>query len=153
VYLAAHGWRVDAVDISSVGLERARQKAAQRAVEVQWIQGDLEEDPGAVLPPGPYDLIVLARYVNAGIYPSLVERLSCGGILLCEQHIVSSEDVIGPKNAAYRLEENDLLRALADQGDPERRVLYYREGLVTDPDGRHAALAQIVLSRERASPD
>jgi hypothetical protein len=27
-------------------------------------------------------------------------------------------------------------------------VLYYREGRVTDPDGREAALAQLVLRRQ-----
>jgi len=145
IYLAANGWQVDAVDISPVGLERARQSAAQRGVEVHWIQADLEEDPRTVLPMGPYDLILLARYVNPAVYPPLVERLACNGILLCEQHIVSPEDVIGPKNPAFRLQHNELLRAVAGF---DGRVLYYREGVVTDPDGRRAALAQLILCRE-----
>jgi hypothetical protein len=41
---------------------------------------------------------------------------------------------------------NELLRAVA--GAADQRVLYYREGLVTDPDGRNAALAQLVTRRE-----
>lgn len=153
LYLAENGWRVDALDISPVGLERARQNAAAQGVEVRWIQADLEDDPGAVLPTGPYDLIVLARYVNPAVYRPLVERLTCDGILLCEQHIVSSDDVIGPKNPAYRLRHNELLRSVAGEAEPDLRVLYYREGIVTDPDGRNAALAQLVLRRECAAPD
>jgi len=153
LYLAANGWRVDAVDISPVGLERARQSAAAQEVEVRWLQADLEDDPGAVLPAGPYDLIVLARYVNPAVYRPLVERLRCGGILLCEQHVVSSDDVIGPKNPAYRLRQNELLRAFVSEADTAHRVLYYREGIVTDPDGRNAALAQLVLCREGNGPN
>jgi SAM-dependent methyltransferase len=148
VYLAANGWQVDAVDISPVGLQRARDNAATEHVEVQWIQADLEEDPGTVLPTGPYDLIILARYVNAQVYLPLIERLGGRGVLLCEQHLVSTQDVIGPKSAAYRLRHNELLRAAIVPAPTDRRVLYYREGLVTDPDGRRAALAQLVLCRE-----
>lgn len=144
IYLAANGWHVDAVDISPVGLERARQSAADRGVEVQWKQGDLDE-PAAALPDGPYDLIVLARYVNPAVYRPLLGRLACNGILLCEQHIVSPDDVIGPKDPAFRLQHNELLRAVTGPG---LRVMYYREGIVTDPDGRDAALAQVVLRRE-----
>jgi SAM-dependent methyltransferase len=153
LYLAANGWRVDAVDISPVGLERARQNATAQGLEVSWIQADLEDDPGAVLPAGPYDLIVLARYVNRAVYRPLVERLASGGMLICDQHIVSSDDVIGPKNPAYRLQHNELLRAVVGKTEPDLRVLYYREGIVTDPDGRNAALAQLVLRRECSPPD
>jgi hypothetical protein len=120
---------------------------------VRWIQADLEDDSGTVLPAGPYDLIVLARYVNSTLYAVLAERLAPGGVLLCEQHVVSSEDVIGPKNPAYRLQHNELLRAFVGKAEPGHRVLYYREGIVTDPDGRNAALAQLILRRECASPD
>jgi SAM-dependent methyltransferase len=153
LYLAASGWRVDAVDISPVGLECARRNAAAQRLEVNWIQADLEGDPGAVLPAGPYDLIVLARYLNRAVYRPLVERLACGGVLMCDQHIVSSDDVIGPKNPAYRLQHNELLRAVVAETEPDRRVLYYREGIVTDPDGRNAALAQLVLRRECSPSD
>jgi SAM-dependent methyltransferase len=153
LHLAANGWRLDAVDISPVGLERARQNAAAQGVEVRWIQADLEDNPGTALPAGPYDLIILARYVNPALYAVLVGRLASGGVLLCEQHVVSSEDVIGPKNTAYRLQHNELLHAFVGKAEPAHRVLYYREGIVTDPDGSNAALAQLVLRRERASPD
>jgi SAM-dependent methyltransferase len=142
LFLAARGWRVDGIDISPVGLARARERAAEEGLEVRWIEGDLD-DPKAP-PPGPYDLIVMVRYVNRSLLPHLLARLAPGGILLVEQHLETTEDVIGPKSSRFRLRHNELLRnVLAAAGDAGRLV-YYREGLVTDPDGRPASLAQLV---------
>lgn len=149
LFLAATGRLVDAVDISAVGLGRARQSAATRGLEIRWIEADLDEDPNAALPPGPYDLIVLVRYVNTKLLPHLLDRLDGGGVLLCEQHVDSTEDVVGPKNSAFRLRRNQLLHDIMSVPKPDHRVLYYREGVVTDPDGRRAALAQLILYRGR----
>ena len=56
IWLAGRGWRVDAIDYSSVALDRARQTAEERAVEVHWIEGDVER----LLSVGPdYDLVLL----------------------------------------------------------------------------------------------
>lgn len=147
LFLAARGFVVDGVDISRAGLERAQKRAEAQGVEVHWIEADLEADAAFVLPPGPYDLIVMVRYVNPSLYPLLLERLAGNGIFLCEEHLESDEDVTGPKNPTYRLARNELRRsvtAVAKRGD---EVLYHHEGRVTDPDGRDAALAQLVLRR------
>lgn len=149
LFLAARGFAVDAVDISAVGLERAQKAAAAKGYRVRWIEADLEQDAASALPQGPYDLIVMVRYVNPSLYPLLLERLSSNGMFVCEEHLQSDEDVIGPKNPAYRLSPNELLRLVAEAAGPADRVLYYREGRVIDPDGRTAALAQLVLRRER----
>jgi SAM-dependent methyltransferase len=155
LFLAMHGFDVDAIDISAAGLERARETAATRGMQVRWAAADLEQDPAAVLSPEPYDLIVMVRYVNANLYPLLLERLSPGGIFLCEEHLQSEDEVIGPKNPAYRLSPNELLQTVMAASGLADRLLYYREGTVTDPDGRRAALAQLVLRRDfrhRSSP-
>jgi len=47
VWLAARGWRVDAVDFSPVALEKARRLAEAREVEVNWIEHDVESYIGA----------------------------------------------------------------------------------------------------------
>ncbi len=147
LFLAAAGRAVDAVDISAAGLERARRTASARALDVRWIEADLDEEPAAALPAGPYAVIVQVRYVSSKLLPHLLERLEPGGVLLSEQHVESAEDVAGPRNPAFRLRRNELLRDVMAAAGPERYVLYYREGLVTDPDGRRAALAQVVLER------
>lgn len=153
VFLSAEGFEVDAIDISATGIERARETAAAKGVRVRWIEGDLEEEPEALLPAGPYDLIVMVRYVNPNLYPLLLDRLADKGIFLCEEHLQSDEeDVIGPRNPDYRLSPGELLQSVTAVAAPKHRVLSYREGKVTDPDGRRAALAQLVLRREPDRP-
>ena len=49
VWLAERGWRVTAVDFAAVGLAKARELAASRDVEVEWVHADLLEyapEPG-----------------------------------------------------------------------------------------------------------
>jgi SAM-dependent methyltransferase len=148
LFLAATGRHVDAVDISAVALERARETAKVRKLQVHWIEADLDEDPAAALPCERYDLIVLIRYVNAKLLRALLERLAPNGMLLCEQHVESREDVVGPKTPTFRLRRNELLRDVIGQKEPGDTIVYYSEGPVTDPDGKRAALAQLVLRRE-----
>jgi tellurite methyltransferase len=139
LFLAANGYAVDALDISAVGLDRGREDAARRKLGVNWLCGDLEVTPDTVLPNGPYDLIVWVRYVNAVLLPALAARLAPGGHLLCEQHLVTSAEVVGPKSGAFRLQPEELRRSAS-----ALHVVHYREGLVVDPDGRQVALAQLL---------
>jgi SAM-dependent methyltransferase len=142
LFLAAAGFDVDAVDIAEAGLKRARETAAQRGLTLRFIAGDLAVDPEGVLPDSSYDLIVWVRYVDAGLMPHVTRRLAAGGHLLCEQHLATTADVVGPRSPEFRLQPNELLRAAAGL-----LVLFYCEGIVTDPDGRPAALAQMVARR------
>jgi SAM-dependent methyltransferase len=142
LFLAAAGYAVDAVDISSAGLDRGRSTAVERGVDVAWHCADLEDNPDA-LPLGPYDLVVWVRYVNAALWPALVSRVALGGYVLVEQHLVTSAaDVVGPTSSAFRLAPGELARAAAGL-----TPVSYREGLVGDPDGRTAALAQLIARR------
>jgi 2-polyprenyl-3-methyl-5-hydroxy-6-metoxy-1,4-benzoquinol methylase len=139
LYLTAQGFSVDALDISAVGLERAREDAARLGLEANWLCADLEDAPDAQLPGGPYDLIVWVRYVNHALLPHLAARLAPGGHLLCEQHLATSMEVVGPKSLTFRLQPEQLLRMAS-----ALHVVHYHEGLVVDPDGRAAALAQLI---------
>jgi tellurite methyltransferase len=141
LYLAAAGYAVDAVDISAEGLERGRAAAAERGVDVSWHCVDLEESPDA-LPRGPYDLVVWVRYVNAALWPAVLARLAPGGHVLVEQHLVTNVEVVGPTSAAFRLAPGELARAAA-----ELVTVHDHEGLIVDPDGRAAALAQLIARR------
>ena len=141
LFLAANGYAVDAIDISAAGLERGRVAAAQLGLTIDWHCADLEEDPDA-LPRGPYDLVVWVRYVNAALWRPLVERLAPGGYVLVEQHLVTSAEVVGPSSAAFRLAPRELERGAAGL-----ELVHYLEGLVVDPDGRTAALAQLIARR------
>ena len=143
LFLAEAGYEVDALDVSPVGLERGAGTAAERGLDIRWIEADLDLTPSAAaLPNRDYALIVMVRYVNMPLIPALIARLGDGGYLVCEQHLKTTRDVVGPKTPAFRLRPNELLAAAEDL-----RVLFYREGVVRDPDGRPAALAQLIGCR------
>jgi SAM-dependent methyltransferase len=142
LFLAAAGFEVDAIDISTVGLERGRRAAAERGLEIRWIAADLELDPERSLPAAAYELIVWVRYVNRALMPHLTTRLAAGGYLLCEQHLATTADVVGPRSPAFRLQPQELESSAAGL-----EILHYYEGPVIDPDGRTAALAQLVACR------
>jgi SAM-dependent methyltransferase len=142
LFLAEHGYAVDGIDISSVALGRARASALERGLEVNFIEMDLETQ----LPTDRrYDLIVMVRYTHPVLVAELIELLHDGGYLLCEEHLRTTHNVVGPTSPTYRMDPNELLGLAAGL-----RVLYYREGLVDDPDGRPAALAQLVGCRGNA---
>ena len=141
LFLAAKGFAVDALDISTVGLERGRHAAAERGLSIRWLCTDLDEPSVAALPTATYDLIVWVRYIHRGLMPHLIERLRPGGTLLCEQHLATDRAVAGPTNPEFRLEPGELLRSAAGL-----RVLHQYEGEKTDPDGRPVILAQLVAA-------
>jgi SAM-dependent methyltransferase len=56
VWLAREGWSVVGADFSDVALDQARSLAAERGVEVEWVQADLREwEP----PVRAFDLVVV----------------------------------------------------------------------------------------------
>ncbi|MDF9745263.1 class I SAM-dependent methyltransferase [Natrinema salsiterrestre] len=111
LFLAEQGYDVDAVDISEAGLERARDRAADRGVDVDWIRADLAEfDPGRER----YDVITVSFFAALEHLPDLKEALAPGGVLVSEHHLRSSDPVAGPSTDRYRYRSNDLLRACLD---------------------------------------
>ena len=139
LYLAEAGYEVDAVDISNVALERLQETARTRGLKVTCIETDLQSDP---LPVQHYDLIVMVRYTSAALISRLLPLLSDGGCFVCEEHLVTDADVIGPTDPAFRVAPDELLQLTS-----ELNVLFYSEGIVEDPDGRRAALARLVAHR------
>ncbi|MCB0908595.1 MAG: methyltransferase domain-containing protein [Nocardioidaceae bacterium] len=87
IWLAQQGWRVTALDVSSVALERGRAAAAEAGVEVTWVHAGLTE---AALPEGGFDLV-------SAFYPAipdsvgeplatLLRLVAPGGTLLFVHH-------------------------------------------------------------------
>ena len=137
LWLSAQGFDVTGIDISNVALDRAARSAG--GDRIRWLQRDLE---GACDIGGQYDLIVQVRYVNWELSRRLPELLTNGGMLICEQHLQTDADVIGPGNPAYRASPGALRHVVGDM-----RVLDYYEGEVDDPDGRRAAVARVFAVR------
>ncbi|WP_232287308.1 class I SAM-dependent methyltransferase [Anaeromyxobacter dehalogenans] len=57
VYLASHGWKVTGVDLVPAALAKARQRATDAGVDVQFLDGDVTRLDTLGLSPG-YDLLL-----------------------------------------------------------------------------------------------
>lgn len=131
LFLAEHGYAVDAIDVSDAALERARERAADRGVDanVNWIRADLDEYDlaGDLESDGEgegesedetgdgYDVITISFFAALEHLPAIKEALAPGGVLVYEHHLRSSEPVdVGPSSDRYRYRSNDLLQACLD---------------------------------------
>lgn len=88
VWLARQGWRVTALDVSGVALDRARAWADQNDVSVTWVKDGLLE---ASLAPGSFDLVAvfyppLPRTPGATAERALADLVAPGGRLLVVHH-------------------------------------------------------------------
>ena len=137
--LAEAGYEVEAVDISGVAIERARDAARERGLEVDWRVADLD---GFEPPPGRYDLITVIRYTNPAMMERLPEGLTEGGMLV-EHHLRTSATVDGPTSHAFRLAPNELI----DLYHGRLRVLFHDERIAPDPDGKRVALVRFLGCR------
>lgn len=139
IHLAAHGYAVDAMDVSDVALAKARERAGAAGVTVNWIAADLDRPDIAR---DAYDVVVVARFLDRALIPRLVHALRPGGHVVYDHHYISPADVEGPSSRRFRARPNELLerfRAL--------RILFFEEGIVADPDGSRMALARLVACR------
>jgi tellurite methyltransferase len=139
LFLAARGFEVDAVDISAVALDRARALAQAAGLQVNWIEQDLDE---TLALNADYALVVVTRYVNLPLIRQLADKLGPGGFLVCEEHLVTTAEVIGPSNPAFRVRPGELREVAGGL-----QIRFMQEGIIEEPDGRPAALARLVAER------
>ncbi|WP_121742637.1 class I SAM-dependent methyltransferase [Natronorubrum halophilum] len=112
LFLADHGYDVDAVDISDAALERAEARADERGVDVNWLRADLAD---LDLADDAYDVITVSFFSALEHLPALKAALAPGGVFVYEHHLRSSDPVeVGPSSERYRYRSNDLLRACLD---------------------------------------
>lgn len=114
VWLARRGWRVHAVDISTVAIEQARERSAQAGVEVGWAVGDAL----TWRPQRPLDL-ALVVYLHVplpdliGLLARAASWLAPGGRLLYVGHSRTNltRGVGGPSDPGILAEIADLAAA------------------------------------------
>jgi SAM-dependent methyltransferase len=137
--LAQAGYQVDAIDISDRGLSLARGKAEQLGLYINWIEQDLDQPYRF---DSNYDLILVMWYVNLGLIARLCDSLAPGGYLICQQHLITDQAVIGPSNTNYRVAPGEL-RDLVSGVD----ILFYDESIETNADGEQVASARLVARK------
>src|SRR6266487_3391407 len=81
IWLAEHGWKVTAVDNSSVAIDILRQRATAKGVMVDSRVADLERHE-FVIGPQSYDLTVVCQYLQRDLFPSIKEGTRIGGVVI-----------------------------------------------------------------------
>lgn len=135
-WLAARGWRVEAVDRDAAALA-ALQGTEER---VTTRQADLE---GA---PWPYsgrkfEGIVVCRYLHRPLLPLLAENLADDGVLIYETFMAGQEKFGCPQNPDFLLRPNELLQNFWDT----LRVVAFEQGIAPFP--QPAAIQRICAVR------
>ncbi|MFB3887504.1 MAG: class I SAM-dependent methyltransferase [Thermodesulfobacteriota bacterium] len=140
IFLAQHGFDVDAVDISTVGLEKARKLAREARVQIRTLHADLDTYP---IKEEGYDLITNFYFLKRSLIPRIKRGLKKGGRVVFETYILDHRDLAtsGPKQAKYFLRSNELLRLFRGF-----RVLCYREGIFRER-GKRKAVASLIAEK------
>lgn len=150
VWLAEQGWQVTGVDFSGVALAKARELAAARAVDVEWIESDLR---GYRPERAAYDLVLLfylqlPEAERRPVVRAASAAVAAGGSLLLVAHDSSNLEhgFGGPKDAAVLYTAADVVRDLHATGlEIERAELVRRP--VETPEGQRTALDALVRAR------
>jgi tellurite methyltransferase len=140
VFLAQHGFAVDAVDISEKGLKKAQRLAREKGVKINTILIDLDQYP---IEKERYDLIINLNFLKRRLIPRIKKGLKKGGRVIFETYILEQRELgtEGPKQANFFLKPNELLRLFKDF-----RILFYREGIFKE-DGKKKAVASMIAKK------
>lgn len=98
IWLAAQGWTVTGLDLSTGALEQAAEAAAAAGVEARWLRHDLAHG----VPPGAWDLVA-ATYLHSpvelprgAVLRSAASAVAPGGTLLVIGHVTGPGGQPGP---------------------------------------------------------
>ncbi len=151
LYLAAHGFEVEAIDRDEEALAMLAATANQRHLSVTVRTVDLEQPaPQAPeLPKNRYDVILVFFYLYRSLFPLLIDALKPNGVLVYETFTIDNYfRHRHPRRWEFCLAQNELLRLTS-----QLRVLHYDEG---EHDGGHgggpAFTARLVAQKAGARP-
>jgi tellurite methyltransferase len=131
LWLAQRGWQVSAVDSSRKAIETLSERSHANGVSIDLHLADLESDDFAIEPMA-YDLIVVVRYLQRNLFPSIRAGVRAGGVFLSVIAMVDDDPAVSPMNPDYLLEPNELrsyfsswelLHDREEKSDPKRRAM------------------------------
>ncbi len=140
IYLASHGFDVDAVDISEVAIEILDEKKIQN-ISSKIVDLDIytpKEDH--------YDLIVMSNFLDRDLIPSLKIALKVDGILVIETYMNHETNMKKSSNPDFLLKENEL-KTFFDKGF---ELIEYAE-FSNDQYELYKMMKQSIIVRKKAS--
>jgi SAM-dependent methyltransferase len=140
IFLAQREFDVDAVDISEMGLRKARELAKAVGAKIHTFQTDLDKFQ---IEADHYDLIADFYFLNRRLIPKIKKGLKKGGKVIFETYHLEQRTLgtKGPKNPKYFLKPNELLKLFKGF-----RILLYREGIFKE-GGKRKAVASLIAEK------
>lgn len=136
IYLAGHGFEVDAVDIAERGLERGMARAAELGLQVNFVRADLDDYRLT----DRYDLIIDFYFLLRPLIPEMVAALNPGGVIIMET-ILDTPALVGEHTSTFLLQPGELaqlfsgfggeilqIEELPQQATPVARVIFRKAG-------------------------
>ena len=132
-FFAGRGPKVTAIDRDVSAL------AAQPNVEI--VQADLEDGSPWPLPGRTFGAVVVTNYLHRPLFPTLLDALMPGGVLLYETFMVGNERFGKPSRAEFLLKDGELLEVVRGRFS----VVAYEARLVSEPK---MAMVQRIAARK-----
>ncbi|WP_022948094.1 class I SAM-dependent methyltransferase [Methylohalobius crimeensis] len=117
LFLARRGFAVQAWDLSVEAIGRLRRRAVGLPIDAQVVDAE-----AIAWPKMAFDVIVVGRFLIRALVPVIEAALKPGGVLFYQTFVRAKVAPEGPRNPAYLLDENELLRLF-----PGLIVRVYRE--------------------------
>ena len=135
LYLASHGFQVDAMDRDEQAMAQLATTARQQNLSnfrVHTLDLERTTDERPEFPKQEYDVIVVFFYLHRALFPALIESLKPNGVMVYETFTIDNYlRHRHPRRWEFCLAQNELLRLTSNL-----RVLSYDEG---EHDGSHGA--------------
>ena len=137
-WFAAQGFAV-------TGVDRSADAAQAASAYGEFIQADIENAPWPLMQSGSprrFDVVVVTNYLWRALFPSIMQSLAPGGVLLHETFAAGNETIGKPSRPDFLLQPGELLQAC--QG---LDVVAYENGFLTSPERFLQRIAAVAPTR------
>jgi len=137
MFLVKEGFVVDALDISSIAIEKLQNIDNVNALEVDFDTYTLKKDS--------YDLIICTYYLNRKLFPQIENALKEDGIFIFETFMHHTENTKVPSNKSFLLNEGELETTFDERYD----LLHISEFMEIGVCGEKSMKASMVAKKRR----
>lgn len=152
LYLASHGFQVDALDRDEQRLANLAAMAKQRnlpGLNMHTVDLERSTDDRPEFPKSTYDVILVFFYLHRPLFPWLIEALKPNGVLIYETFTIENYfRHHHPRRWEFCLAQNELLRLTSDL-----RVLSYDEGEHNGDHGLVPAFTAQLVAKKSGLPE
>jgi 2-polyprenyl-3-methyl-5-hydroxy-6-metoxy-1,4-benzoquinol methylase len=127
--LAARGLDTTLAEVSDVALDLTAARAARLGVVITPLLADLANQP---FPAGPWDVISCLHYLQRDLFPTMVEALAPGGLLLINIATATNLERNDRPTAQFLLADGEIATLVSDL-----EIIHHTE--MWSDSGRHEA--------------